>query len=138
MGPELPTKVSSKHESVMVTGACDDGTFCFSNRKALHHELAGSEMTRRTILKTAAAASAVGAVPGLQSAVLGLQAPTSLNWKRSSRLHPLTDCASIVMASVLGFDKIRHQDRAFQGSLLGGRARQTGQWRPAWPMCCTA
>jgi len=33
---------------------------------------------------------------------------------------PLTDCASVVIASVMGFDKkIRHQDYAHQGGLLG-------------------
>ena len=43
---------------------------------------------------------------------------------------PLTDCASVVMASVLGFDKeVRHQDRADEGIELAGRARQVAQRR---------
>ena len=63
------------------------------------------KMTRRTILKSAAAASAVGAVPGLQSAVwaAGSDKPELAEVKIG--FIPLTDCASVVMASVLGFDK---------------------------------
>ena len=63
------------------------------------------KMSRRTILKSAAAAGAVGAVPGLQSAVwaAGSDKPELAEVKIG--FIPLTDCASVVMASVLGFDK---------------------------------
>ncbi|WP_369796122.1 CmpA/NrtA family ABC transporter substrate-binding protein [Aquabacterium sp. NJ1] len=62
-------------------------------------------MTRRTILKTAAAASAVGAVPGLQSAVWAAGSDKPELEEVKIGFIPLTDCASVVMASVLGFDK---------------------------------
>ncbi len=63
------------------------------------------KMSRRTILKSAAAAGAVGAVPGLPSAVwaAGSDKPELAEVKIG--FIPLTDCASVVMASVLGFDK---------------------------------
>ena len=62
-------------------------------------------MTRRTILKTVAAAGAVGAATGLPSAVwaAGSDKPELAEVKIG--FIPLTDCASVVMASVLGFDK---------------------------------
>lgn len=63
------------------------------------------KMTRRTILKTAAAASAVGAVPGLQSAVWAAGSDKPELEEVKIGFIPLTDCASVVMASVLGFDK---------------------------------
>jgi nitrate/nitrite transport system substrate-binding protein len=62
-------------------------------------------MTRRTILKTAAAASAVGVVPGLQSAVWAAGSDKPELEEVKIGFIPLTDCASVVMASVLGFDK---------------------------------
>jgi nitrate/nitrite transport system substrate-binding protein len=63
------------------------------------------KMTRRTILKSAAAASAVGAVPGLQSAVWAAGSDKPELSEVKIGFIPLTDCASVVMASVLGFDK---------------------------------
>ncbi len=62
-------------------------------------------LTRRTILKSAAATAAAGMVPGLQSAVWagGSDKPELEEVKIG--FIPLTDCASVVMASVLGFDK---------------------------------
>jgi nitrate/nitrite transport system substrate-binding protein len=63
------------------------------------------KMTRRTVLKTAAAASAVGAVPGLQSAVWAAGSDKPELEEVKIGFIPLTDCASVVMASVLGFDK---------------------------------
>lgn len=62
-------------------------------------------MTRRTILKSAAAAGAVGAVPGLQSAVWAAGSDKPELTEVKIGFIPLTDCASVVMASVLGFDK---------------------------------
>ncbi len=63
------------------------------------------DMSRRTLIKTAAAVSAAGLVPGLNTAVYpqGSDKPE----KEEVRIGfiPLTDCASVVMASVLGFDK---------------------------------
>jgi len=63
------------------------------------------DMARRTLIKAAAATSAAGLLPGLQAAVYagGSDKPE----KEEVRIGfiPLTDCASVVMASVLGFDK---------------------------------
>jgi nitrate/nitrite transport system substrate-binding protein len=61
--------------------------------------------TRRSILKTAAAAGAVGMVPGLQSAVWAAGSDKPELEEVKIGFIPLTDCASVVMASVLGFDK---------------------------------
>jgi nitrate/nitrite transport system substrate-binding protein len=63
------------------------------------------KMSRRSILKTAAAASAVGVVPGLQSAVWAAGSDKPEKEEVKIGFIPLTDCASVVMASVLGFDK---------------------------------
>eukprot|EP01137_Pigoraptor_chileana_P013102 Opistho-2@66221 len=60
---------------------------------------------RRTMLKAAAAATAVGAVPGLQSAVWAAGSDKPEKEEVRIGFIPLTDCASVVMASVLGFDK---------------------------------
>lgn len=60
---------------------------------------------RRTMLKAAAAATAVGAVPGLQSAVWAAGSDKPEKDEVRIGFIPLTDCASVVMASVLGFDK---------------------------------
>jgi nitrate/nitrite transport system substrate-binding protein len=84
---------------------CDDTFFVFSNGKALTMNSQDLKMTRRTILKTAAAASAVGAVPGLQSAVWAAGSDKPELEEVKIGFIPLTDCASVVMASVLGFDK---------------------------------
>ncbi|RZL03000.1 MAG: nitrate ABC transporter substrate-binding protein [Rubrivivax sp.] len=62
-------------------------------------------MSRRSILKTAAAAGAVGVVPGLQSAVWAAGSDKPEIEEVKIGFIPLTDCASVVMASVLGFDK---------------------------------
>ena len=62
-------------------------------------------MTRRTILKTVAAAGAVGAAAGLPSAVWAAGSDKPELEEVKIGFIPLTDCASIVMASVLGFDK---------------------------------
>lgn len=59
---------------------------------------------RRTMLK-AAHATAVGAVPGLQSAVWAAGSDKPEKEEVRIGFIPLTDCASVVMASVLGFDK---------------------------------
>ena len=62
-------------------------------------------MTRRTIVKAAAATSAAGLVPGLQSAVYAAGSDKPEKEEVRIGFIPLTDCASVVMASVLGFDK---------------------------------
>ncbi|MES2090073.1 MAG: CmpA/NrtA family ABC transporter substrate-binding protein [Pseudomonadota bacterium] len=62
-------------------------------------------MSRRSILKTAAAASAVGVVPGLLSEVWAAGSDKPEKEEVKIGFIPLTDCASVVMASVLGFDK---------------------------------
>ena len=62
-------------------------------------------MTRRTMIKGAAAASAIGLVPGLNTAVYAQGSDKPEKEEVRIGFIPLTDCASVVMASVLGFDK---------------------------------
>jgi nitrate/nitrite transport system substrate-binding protein len=61
-------------------------------------------MSRRTIIK-AAAGGAAGLVPGLQTAVYAAGSDKPEKEEVKIGFIPLTDCASVVMASVLGFDK---------------------------------
>ncbi len=67
-------------------------------------DLLKSKLTRRTILHTAAV-GAVGISPALRAMVYaqGSDAPEKKEVKIG--FIPLTDCASVVMASVMGFDK---------------------------------
>ncbi len=62
-------------------------------------------MGRRTIVKAAAATSAAGLVPGLQAAVHAAGSDKPEKAEVRIGFIPLTDCASVVMASVLGLDK---------------------------------
>jgi nitrate/nitrite transport system substrate-binding protein len=62
-------------------------------------------MTRRQLIKVAAATGAAGLVPGLQSAVYAAGSDKPEKEEVRIGFIPLTDCASVVMASVLGFDK---------------------------------
>ncbi|MCY7314714.1 MAG: ABC transporter substrate-binding protein [Rubrivivax sp.] len=65
-------------------------------------------MTRRTVVKAAAAVTATGTaglIPGLQAAVYAAGSDKPEKEEVRIGFIPLTDCASIVMASVLGFDK---------------------------------
>ena len=62
-------------------------------------------MTRRNLIKSAAAASAAGLVPGLSTAVYAQGSDKPEKEEVRIGFIPLTDCASVVMASVLGFDK---------------------------------
>ncbi|MDL2338096.1 MAG: ABC transporter substrate-binding protein, partial [Pseudomonadota bacterium] len=64
-----------------------------------------TDMSRRTLIKAAAASGAVGLVPGLQSAVYAQGSDKPEKEEVRIGFIPLTDCASVVMASVLGFDK---------------------------------
>jgi nitrate/nitrite transport system substrate-binding protein len=77
----------------------------FNSGKLLTMNSQDLKMTRRTILKTAAAASAVGVVPGLQSTAWAAGSDKPELEEVKIGFIPLTDCASVVMASVLGFDK---------------------------------
>src|SRR5882672_3802379 len=63
------------------------------------------DMSRRQLIKAAAAAGATGMVPGLQSAVYAAGSDKPEKEEVRIGFIPLTDCASVVMASVLGFDK---------------------------------
>ncbi|MDT7836010.1 CmpA/NrtA family ABC transporter substrate-binding protein [Aquabacterium sp. OR-4] len=63
-----------------------------------------STMTRRSVIQ-AAAAGAAGMIPGLQSAVYAAGSDKPEKEEVRIGFIPLTDCASVVMASVLGFDK---------------------------------
>jgi nitrate/nitrite transport system substrate-binding protein len=62
-------------------------------------------MGRRTIVKAAAASAASGLIPGLQSAVHAQGSDKPEKQEVRIGFIPLTDCASVVMASVLGFDR---------------------------------
>jgi nitrate/nitrite transport system substrate-binding protein len=62
-------------------------------------------MSRRTVIKAAAAGSAAGLVPGLHTAVYAQGSDKPEKEEVRIGFIPLTDCASVVMASVLGFDK---------------------------------
>jgi nitrate/nitrite transport system substrate-binding protein len=63
------------------------------------------DATRRTLVKAAAAAGASGMIPGLRSAVYAAGSDKPEKEEVRIGFIPLTDCASVVMASVLGFDK---------------------------------
>ena len=63
------------------------------------------DMTRRDLIKGAAAAGAVGLLPGLNTAVYAQGSDKPEKEEVRIGFIPLTDCASVVMASVLGFDK---------------------------------
>ncbi len=62
-------------------------------------------MTRRTLIKSATAVGAAGLLPGLSTAVYAQGSDKPEKEEVRIGFIPLTDCASIVMASVLGFDK---------------------------------
>jgi nitrate/nitrite transport system substrate-binding protein len=62
-------------------------------------------MARRTLVKAAAATTAAGLVPGLQAAIYAQGSDKPEKEEVRIGFIPLTDCASVVMASVLGFDK---------------------------------
>ena len=62
-------------------------------------------MGRRSLVKAAAATTAAGLVPGLQAAVHAAGSDKPEKEEVKIGFIPLTDCASVVMASVLGFDK---------------------------------
>ncbi|MCW7538162.1 ABC transporter substrate-binding protein [Aquabacterium sp. A7-Y] len=64
-----------------------------------------SRLGRRSLLKAAAAAGASGMLPGLRTAVWAQGSDKPEKEEVRIGFIPLTDCASVVMASVLGFDK---------------------------------
>ena len=63
---------------------------------------------RRSLIRAAAAATGLagaGMIPGLQAAVYAAGSDKPEKEEVRIGFIPLTDCASVVMASVLGFDK---------------------------------
>ena len=64
-----------------------------------------TDTARRTLVKAAAATAASGLVPGLRTAVYAAGSDKPEKEEVRIGFIPLTDCASVVMASVLGFDK---------------------------------
>ncbi|MCR5864327.1 CmpA/NrtA family ABC transporter substrate-binding protein [Aquincola sp. J276] len=62
-------------------------------------------MGRRNLVAAAAATTAAGVVPGLNTAVYAQGSDKPEKEEVRIGFIPLTDCASVVMASVLGFDK---------------------------------
>ena len=60
---------------------------------------------RRTLIKTGAAAALTGLLPGLQPAARAATLGKPEMEEVKIGFIPLTDCAPVVMASVLGFDK---------------------------------
>src|SRR5918911_2436189 len=81
--------------------------FCFvSSRTVMNTPSTRKiDMSRRQLIKAAAATGAAGLVPGLQSAVYAAGSDKPEKEEVRIGFIPLTDCASVVMASVLGFDK---------------------------------
>ena len=63
------------------------------------------DTTRRTLVQGAAAVAASGMLPGLRTAVYAQGSDKPEKEEVRIGFIPLTDCASVVMASVLGFDK---------------------------------
>lgn len=68
------------------------------------HQLLKTKLTRRTVLQ-AAAAGAAGISPALRTAVWAQGSDKPEKEEVRIGFIPLTDCASVVMASVLGIDK---------------------------------
>jgi nitrate/nitrite transport system substrate-binding protein len=62
------------------------------------------DMARRTVVKAAAATAGASLIPGLQAAVHAGGSDKTEKEEVRIGFIPLTDCASVVMASVLGFD----------------------------------
>ena len=101
-------------------------------------DLLTSSLTRRSVLQ-AAAVGAVGISPALRAAVYaqGSDAPEKKEVKIG--FIPLTDCASVVMASVLGIDK-KYGVTIVPSKESSGPVCATN-WSTAnstLPMCCTA
>src|SRR5205085_3911967 len=63
------------------------------------------DSTRRALVQGAAAVAASGLLPGLRTAVYAQGSDKPEKEEVRIGFIPLTDCASVVMASVLGFDK---------------------------------
>jgi ABC-type nitrate/sulfonate/bicarbonate transport system substrate-binding protein len=65
----------------------------------------GVDTGRRSLIRAGAALGATGLIPGLQAAVYAQGSDKPEKEEVKIGFIPLTDCASVVMASVLGFDK---------------------------------
>jgi nitrate/nitrite transport system substrate-binding protein len=65
----------------------------------------GVDTGRRSLIRAGAALGATGLIPGLQAAVYAQGSDKPEKEEVRIGFIPLTDCASVVMASVLGFDK---------------------------------
>ena len=63
------------------------------------------DTTRRSLIQGAAAVAGSGLLPGLRTAVWAAGSDKPEKEEVRIGFIPLTDCASVVMASVLGFDK---------------------------------
>ena len=63
------------------------------------------DVKRRTLVQGAVAAGASGLLPGLRTAVYAQGSDKPEKEEVKIGFIPLTDCASVVMANVLGFDK---------------------------------
>ena len=103
-------------------------------------------MSRRTLVKAAAASTAAGLVPGLQSAVYAQGSDKPEKEEVRIGFIPLTDCASVVMASVLGFDKkygikiVPTKEASWAGvrdKLVNGEL-DMAHWPRPWPTRATS
>ncbi len=69
------------------------------------HHTSRPDLGRRSLIKVAAATTAAGMLPGLHTAVYAQGSDKPEKEEVKIGFISLTDCASVVMASVLGFDK---------------------------------
>lgn len=92
-----------QHASLRI-GPCVDAFFCLFLKEFCHDRFFKPNLSRRAVLQSAAV-GAIGINPALRAAVYaaGSDAPEKTEVKIG--FIPLTDCASVVMASVLGIDK---------------------------------
>jgi nitrate/nitrite transport system substrate-binding protein len=85
---------------------------------------------RRTVLKAAALSTATGAfgiAPALRAAVYAQGSDKPEKEEVKIGFIPLTDCASVVMASVLGLDK-KYGVKIIPSKESSRCARQARQW----------
>jgi nitrate/nitrite transport system substrate-binding protein len=102
-------------------------------------DLLKTKLSRRAVLQ-AASAGAVGVSPALRSTVYAQGSDKPEKEEVKIGFIPLTDCASVVMASVLGIDKKYGVKIIPSKEASPGPACATSWSAANWtlPTCCTA